>query len=253
MLFKRLPIFFLLFFPIFSVFGQKDYTEMVKIPAGEFLMGKNTLMDVDYKPAHKVKVEAFLMDKHEVTNLQYLAFCRMTGHKLPEFWNTEVFRSGNKFLKYPVVGISWNDAVQYAAWAGKRLPTEAEWEYAARGGLIEKDYPNGNNWTKKKALQNEESWNNLIEPVKSYEPNGYDLYDMGGNVWEWVVDFYSKNYYSESSTDNPKGPKSGSHRVIRGGSWHSGDMCKKVYYRKALPASWCDFAVGFRCVKDIVE
>jgi len=253
MILKQLLNFLLLFFPIVSVFAQKDYTEMVRIPAGEFLMGKNTLMDVDYKPAHKVKVEAFLMDKHEVTNLQYLAFCRMTGHELPEFWNTEIFRSGDKFLNYPVVGISWNDAVQYAAWAGKRLPTEAEWEYAARGGLVENDYPNGNYWTKIKPIQNGESWNNLIEPVKSHEPNGYGLYDMGGNVWEWVVDFYSKNYYSESGTHNPKGPKRGSHRVIRGGSWHSGAMCKKVYYRKALPASWCDFAVGFRCVQDIVE
>jgi len=253
--FKLFYHFLLLSFTFITALGQQDETEkwMVRIPAGEFIMGKNTILDVDYKPAHKVKVDAFYMDKHEVTNMQYLAFCRMTGHKLPEFWNTELFRCGDTFLNYPVVGISWNDANQYAAWEGKRLPTEAEWEYAARGGLIEKDYPNGNNWTKLKALQKGENWNNLIAPVKSSEPNGYGLYNMGGNVWEWVVDFYSRDYYSISDVENPKGPKSGSFRVIRGGSWHSGAMCKKVYYRKGLPASWCDFAVGFRCVKDIKE
>lgn len=224
---------------------------MVKIPSGEFLMGKDSGMDLDYSPAHKVKVKTFLMDKHEVTNAQYLEFCNATGHKLPEFWNTDIFRCGENFPTHPVVGINWVDANKYAAWAGKRLPSEAEWEYAARGGLVEKSYPNGNSWNKARAIQNGENWKNLTEPVKGYKPNGYGLYDMGGNVWEWVIDYYSTGYYKINETENPKGPKSGSHRVVRGGSWHSGAMCKKVFYRKGLPASWCDFAVGFRCVKDI--
>ncbi len=91
----------------------------------------------------------------------------------------------------------------------------------------------------------------MLDPVEKYEPNGFGLYDMGGNVWEWVSDRYSETYYHESEYDNPTGPTGGNNRVIRSGSWHSGAMCKKVYYRKGLPFNWCDFAVGFRCVNDL--
>ena len=223
---------------------------MVLIPAGEFMMGKDLEKGYDFSPAHKVKVDSFFMDRHEVTNGDYFRFCKKTGHRLPEFWNTDIFRSGEDYLNYPVIGINWGDAKKYAEWAGKRLPTEAEWEYAARGGLIDKDYPNGNKWTKEKAKQDSIDWENLIDPVEKYEPNGFGLYDMGGNVWEWVSDKYSEDYYKVSELDNPTGPKDGNNRVIRSGSWHSGAMCKKVYYRKCLPSNWCDFAVGFRCVKD---
>ena len=233
-------------------FGQSDRSEvpMVLIPGGEFKMGKDSDQGYDFSPAHHVKVDSFYVDRREVTNGEYLRFCTETDHKLPEFWDTEIFQSGGDFLDYPVIGVSWWDAADYAEWAGKRLPTEAEWEFAARGGLIEKDYPNGDDWTKDRATQKGKGWQNLIEPVEQYEPNGYGLYDMGGNVWEWTADHYSADYYQTSEVDNPKGPKAGEFRVIRGGSWHSGAMCKKVYYRKGLPGSWCDFAVGFRCVKD---
>jgi formylglycine-generating enzyme required for sulfatase activity len=87
--------------------------------------------------------------------------------------------------------------------------------------------------------------------VESDEPNGFGLYDMAGNVWEWNWDIYSEIYYQKRISDNPVGPEKGTNRVIRGGSWHSGAMCKKVYYRKGLPENWSDFAVGFRCVKDV--
>jgi len=230
---------------------EPDDTLMVLIPAGEFIMGKDSERDHDFSPAHKVKVDSFYMDRHEVSNGKYLKFCKETGHRMTEFWNTEVFKSGEGFLNYPVVGISWFDAYKYARWAGKRLPTEAEWEYAARGGLAEMDYPNGNEWNKEKAKQDSTGWKNLIDEVGSYDPNDYGLYDMGGNVWEWVFDVYSEDYYKESEKSNPKGPKKGGSRIIRGGSWHSGAMCKKVYFRKGLPPNWCDYAVGFRCVKDI--
>jgi formylglycine-generating enzyme required for sulfatase activity len=234
--------------------GRQSMTidsSMALIPAGEFVMGKNLNDGYDFGPAHTVRVDSFFMDKHEVTNGEYLRFCTETGHGLPEFWNTDNFRSGEDYPGYPVIGISWRDAKEYAEWAGKRLPTEAEWEYAARGGLIDKDYPNGDEWTKKKAVQEPGGWTNLIDPVEKYEPNGFGLYDMSGNVWEWVYDVHSADYYSVSETDNPKGPKEGNHRVIRGGSWHSGPMCKRVYYRKAIPGNWCDFAVGFRCARDV--
>ncbi len=97
------------------------------------------------------------------------------------------------------------------------------------------------------------TWKNLIEPVGKYEPNGYGLYDMGGNAWEWVYDSYDGDYYKISSYDNPTEPNDKIHRVIRGGSWHSGTMCKRVYYRKGIPRGWCDFAVGFRCVREVEQ
>ena len=237
-----------------SSIGQENKTTdstMVLILAGEFMMGKDSEKDYDFSPAHKVKVDSFFMDQHEVTNGEYLRFCRETNHKLPEFWNTSNFRSGENFLNYPVIGINWGEAKKYAQWCGKRLPTEAEWEYAARGGLINKEYPNGNKWEKAKAKQNSTGWKNLIDPVEKSEPNGFGLYDMGGNVWEWVSDRYSETYYITSEIYNPKGPKEGNNKVIRSGSWHSGTMCKRVYYRKGLPSNWSDFAVGFRCVKDL--
>jgi len=224
---------------------------MAFIPSGAFMMGKDLQNVSEFSPSHKVKVDSFYMDICEVTNREYLKFCKETGYKLPEFWNTDIFRCGEKYLEYPVTGVNWMDANMYARWAGKRLPTEAEWEYAARGGLVDKDFPNGDEWAIEKPKQDSTAWVNFIEPVGKYDANGFGLYDMAGNVWEWVADRYSESYYAESEFDNPKGPNTGSNRVIRGGSWHSGMMCKKVYYRKGLISSWCDFAVGFRCVKDI--
>lgn len=221
--------------------------KMAMIPAGVFAMGNGT----EFGPSHKVKIDSFLLDKCEVTNGEYLKFCRETGSKLPEFYNTDIFRSGDKYSAYPVVGVNWYDAKKYAEWCGKRLPTEAEWEYAARGGLQGMDYPNGNEWIDNKPKQDPSGWQNFIEPVGNDIPNGYGLYNIAGNVWEWVSDYYSETYYKESEPENPKGPRSGSSRVIRSGSWHSGAMCKKVYYRKGLPGAWCDFGVGFRCAMDI--
>lgn len=162
--------------------GQETKTidsSMVLIPAVEFMMGKNSEKGYDFSPAHRVKVDSFFMDRHEVTNGEYFRFCKETSQKLPEFWSTDIFRSGEDYLNYPVIGINWWDAKKYAQWVGKRLPTEAEWEYAARGGLIDKDYPNGNKWTKEKAKQDSIGWNNLIDPVEKYEPNGYGLFLYG--------------------------------------------------------------------------
>jgi len=230
--------------------AQQD-SSMSLVPAGEFLMGNNMRNGLGFSPEHKVKIDSFYIDKYEVTNKEYLKFCKETGHKLPEFWNTELFKSGEDYPNYPVVGVNYGDARKYAEWAGKRLPTEAEWEIAARGGLEGKNFPNGNKLSQERAKQDGTGWKNLIEPVGSYKPNGYALYDMAGNVWEWTADRHSESYYAESQYENPKGPQKGSNRVIRGGSWHSGKMCKKVFYRKGLTSNWCDFAVGFRCVKDI--
>jgi len=226
---------------------------MKLIAACEFTMGKNSKSpNSASSPAHRVKVDSFYIDQYEVSNAQYLKFCEATGHRLPEFWNTDVFRSGIDYPNYPVIGVSFGDAQAYAQWVGKRLPTEAEWECAARGGLKDKEFPTGNKWEYEKDKSKPNGWNNLIHACGSHiPPNGFGLFDMSGNAWEWVADKYAADYYKNSDYDNPQGPEKGNGRVIRGGSWHSGPMCKRVYYRKGLSPGWCDFAVGFRCVKDL--
>ncbi len=246
-------IFFLFFASLLFCQDIDVNSNMVFISGNEYLMGKDSEKNRDFSPSHEVNIASFYIDKYEVTNKEYIAFCKDTGHVFPLFWNTTIFKCGDDFMNYPVIGVSWKDAYKYAAWAGKRLPTEAEWEYAARGGLQECDYPNGNKWEREKHGRDTTNWNNMISPVDAYEPNGYGLYNMSGNVWEWVSDKYSATYYAESKNNNPKGPVKGNLNVIRGGSWVSGPGCLKVYFRKGLPVIWTDFAVGFRCAKDNSE
>ena len=227
--------------------GVEVQSEMMLVPGGEFLMGSST--DGDHSPPHRVRLEAFHLDAHEVTNAEYYEFCRATGHRLPEFWGIDARRSGPGFPDHPVVGVSWQDAADYADWRGKRLPTEAEWEYAARGGLLHRDYPMRDTLSPSDANYGESGIGSPTE-VGSYEPNGFGLFDMSGNVFEWVADRYSAGYYAESPVTNPQGPETGRFRVIRGGGWHSGPYCNRTYYRNALPPQWVDFAVGFRCARD---
>ena len=228
--------------------GQTLDPEMVLIPGGDFIMGKNTSNPTDWQPEHKVSISSFYMDKFEVTNKQYYEFCMSTGNQLPEFWGSSRFNCSLDYPDHPVVGISWIDAMKYAQWVGKRLPTEAEWEYAARGGLQYNEYPWGNQIDSTMANYGKKYKTSL--KVGTFKPNGFGLYDMSGNVWEWTSDYYGNDYYSVSPDKDPKGPPPGRFNVIRGGSWHSGGMCQRTYYRNGLPTSWVDFAVGFRCVKD---
>ena len=231
-----------------SVISQTPGNGMVLIPEGTFIMGKNSSGPSDWQPEHSVRVNSFYMDIKEVTNSQYYDFCRATNTALPQFWDIKEFRSGLDFPDYPVVGVSYFDAEKYAQWSGKRLPTEAEWEYAARGGLIGKDFPFGDQIDSAKVNYGRK--NKGILQTGSFPANGFGLFDIAGNVWEWTSDNYSGDYYAVSPSENPKGPDKGRFKVIRGGSWHSGAGCVQTYYRNALPPSWVDFAVGFRCVKD---
>jgi formylglycine-generating enzyme required for sulfatase activity len=229
---------------------------MVLVPAGEFVMGKDEEESAaaDHSPAHRVRIDAFYLDRFEVTNAQYLEYCEQTGARLPEFWGMEEFHSGPDFPDHAVVGISWSEAQAFAEWAGKRLPTEAEWEYAARGGLVGADYPHGDDLHP--TVANYWLWSELrsvgngVVPVGSYPPNGYGLHDMAGNVAEWVADRYDAEYYGRSADANPPGPERGRFRVFRGGGWHTGPGCVRVFFRNALPANWRDFNVGFRCASD---
>jgi sulfatase modifying factor 1 len=223
-------------------------TNLILIPGGEFIMGSDS--KGDHNPAHRVHIDSFYMDQYEVTNEQYHKFCEASGHHLPEFWGRHGFRSGPDYPRHPVVGVSWQDAVAYAEWCGKRLPTEAEWEYAARGGLAGLNYPQGETLDPS-AGNYTESLHGGPLAVGSYAANGFGLYDVQGNVVEWVQDFYSPDYYSSGPASNPPGPESGRFRVIRGGGWHSGPYCNRVYFRNALPPNWLDFNVGFRCARDL--
>lgn len=220
-------------------------TGLVLIPGGEYLMGSDDGA-ANIKPAHLVRIRSFYIDRHEVTNAQYLRFCTETERALPIFWGMDRFHCGPDYPDFPVVGVSWADANAYAEWTGKRLPTEAEWEYAARGGLSGKKYPYGDDMDKTAANYKSDG----TVAVASYPPNGYGLYDMSGNVREWVADYYEDLYYSGSPEDNPTGPESGSFRVVRDGGWHSGKACCSVDARICLPTYWVDFAVGFRCAKN---
>jgi formylglycine-generating enzyme required for sulfatase activity len=225
--------------------GADRHPEMALIPAGEFVMGSAS--EEDNGPPRTVSVDAFYLDRFEVTNAQYLELCEKTGHKLPELWGIDRYRCSSDFPDHPVVGISWADAQAYAAWRGKRLPTEAEWEYAARGGAPNWKFPWGDEIDSSRANYGGSAGS---VAVGSYPPNGYGLHDMAGNVGEWVADFYDISHYARSPKQNPTGPETGKYRVVRGGGWRSGGYCNRVDRRLGLLTHWVDINVGFRSARD---
>ena len=222
-------------------------TEQVLIPAGEFIMGYKG--DVESLASHRVRLDAFYIDTHEVTNAQYHAFCEATDRALPIFWGLDRFRCSLDYPDHPVVGVSHGDARAYAEWCGRRLPTEAEWEYAARGGLDQMQFDRGDGLLDTDANVKSSGYD-ATTPVGSFPANAYGLHDMVGNVREWVADYYSDDYFRNSPVDNPQGPEKTKWRVIKGGGWYSGKGCNRVHVRNALPGGWSDFNVGFRCAKD---
>ncbi len=233
---------------------------MVLIPAGEFEMGSNDAEAHAYEqPVHTVYVDAFYMDKYEVTVGQYMAFVQATDHRAPN-WNSVAKYSPTD--EHPIIFVSWHDAMAYAAWAGKRLPTEAEWEKAARGGLSGQTYPWGDaapNGTQCNfADQTADDGYEHTAPVGRYPANGYGLYDMAGNVWEWCLDEYDADFYAGSPRDNPFSGGAiteaisnftnvTSSRVLRGGSWNDSAQAVRVAYRgrPAPTDTYNDY--GFRC------
>jgi len=200
---------------------EKDNSEMALIPAGSFEMGDSKNEPEDWmkrsRPVHRVELDAFYMDVREVTVGQFREFVNQSGYSYNRWNDVAKYSPGDD---YPMVYVSWNDATAYAKWAGKRLPTEAEWEYAARGGLVGKRYPGGDEITHDDANYSgtggKDKWSKCA-PVGSFAANGYGLYDMAGNATEWCADWYDDNYYSVSSAKNPTGPDKGQlGRVIRG-------------------------------------
>jgi formylglycine-generating enzyme required for sulfatase activity len=224
---------------------------MVLVPAGEFTMGSAT-GDADELPVHKVYVGAFFMDKHQLSVGQYARFLEATHHERPPDWTT-MNKPQNQ--NRPVANVDWAEADAYCKWAGKRLPTEAEWEKAARGtdGRV---YPWGNEPpTRFHANSGKEVWSNhsALTPVGTFEEgkSPYGVYDMAGNVWEWVSDWYDSEYYQLSPPQNPSGPRKGSHKVVRGGSWGSNGITDlRSSDREIHLPSFRGFGTGFRCVKN---
>ncbi len=274
------------------------------IPGGTFHMGYEN-GHADEAPVHTVTLDSFFMDNHEVTNREFAEFVEATNYitqaeKDGYAWS--YLKGENDFkqiqganwrhphgpdtsyknrLDHPVVCVSWEDAKAYAEWAGKRLPTEAEWEYAARaGGMLH--YQAGTQsqlaqqnsiqdslqdlspsqvlfrqanfwqgtWPEKNRLEDEHFY---TSPVGKYSPNDYGLHDFLGNVWEWCHDWYAADYYQHSPEKNPTGPESGTTRVARGGSWFcSANYCSAytTHFRGGSPPTHTFNNVGFRCAKD---
>jgi len=226
----------------------------VAIPAGEFVMGDSSGRGLDNeRPAHRVRIDPRWMARTEVTFRQWKAFLDDSGHPPG--------RSIALGEDHPVVSITWEDARAYCDWFSRkhgvvaRLPTEAEWEYAARGGLQGKQYPNGDSLSRSDANYDSKG------PVKvaSYPPNGYGLHDMAGNVGEWVADWYDKDYYQRSPRENPRGPATDEHwpqrRADRGGGWCMGADMARVSARHAGPGDWDEGGtadcLGFRPVVEV--
>jgi iron(II)-dependent oxidoreductase len=229
--------------------NPKDGAEMVLITAGEFIMG-STDYEKDAlaheKPQRKVYLDAYYMYKTEVTVSQYRKFCAATGWKMP------VAPNWGWKENHPIVNVTWNDSKAYSEWANASLPTEAQWEKAARGtdGRI---FPWGNDWENGAKCVN---WTSSTKPVGSILAGAspYGMLDMAGNVWEWCIDWYGSDYYKTALAKNPTGPTSGDYRVLRGGSWN-GNGCSSYFYGynrcacrfNYYPINYIDGYIGFRC------
>ena len=229
--------------------GQVHEQSMALVPAGEFTMG-SSIGDPDELPVRKVYVDAFFMDKYQTSVGKYGSFLEATSHEAPADWD---IMNKPMHQKRPVINVDWADADAYCKWAGKRLPTEAEWEKAARGtdGRI---YPWGNQLpTDFHANMKKEVWNNhvVLTPVGMFEggKSPYGLYDMAGNVWEWVSDWYGQDYYKTGSLRNPTGPPTGNYKVVRGGSWGSSPKDLRSADRESRLPPFGGLGTGFRCAK----
>jgi formylglycine-generating enzyme required for sulfatase activity len=229
--------------------AQHQDRSMVLVPPGEFTMGSWS-GDADERPVRRVYVNAFFMDMYHVSVGQYAKFLDETPHDAPPEWN---IMSRAQHQKRPVVNVEWTDAAAYCTWAGKRLPTEAEWEKAARGtdGRV---YPWGDEYpTRLRANSGNDKWSDhwVVAPVGTLEAgkSPYGIYDMAGNVWEWVSDWYAPDYYRTGPLRNPTGPPTGEYKVVRGGSWGSNVEGLRSAERETHVQSFRGFGTGFRCAK----
>lgn len=247
-----------------SVFTESPMG-MVLIPPGEFSMGSEIGSEVE-KPIHRIYLDAYFIDIAPVSNAQFSTFVAATGFQtdaerprdhpstlLPPGISWRTFATPDR-ENHPVLLVSWDDASAYAQWCGKRLPTEAEWERAARGGIERQSFPWGAqapndahlNWRKS---QPNHAAPPPTTPTKSYPANGFGLYDVVGNVWEWCSDWYADSYYAGCPYRNPQGPDQGHFRVRRGGSWNvEAEFRVRCATRGAMLPNQAWPNLGFRCV-----
>jgi formylglycine-generating enzyme required for sulfatase activity len=228
--------------------SEKDGMQLVYVPAGLFIMG-SFIGTADEQPEHSVYLDAFWIDKTEVTNGMY-ALCVQSGscQKPPEPSNIHsVYYSDPQFAEYPVIALDWSSAEAYCSWAGRRLPTEAEWEKAARG-TDGRNYPWGDTPPNNSRLNFNNSMGDPV-PVGGFQGGAspYGVLDMAGNVNEWVEDWYDADYYTISPHSNPTGPDDGILKVLRGGSWHTDEYNIRSADRHYLAPDIRNIVIGFRC------
>ena len=241
----------------------KDGAPLVLVPAGSFPMGVppgDRDGGRDEYPRHEVTLDAFYIDKFEVTNGRYLEFVRATAHRVPQHPtkpNRNLWEGGlmpESIVDRPVINVDWFDAEAYCKWAGRRLPTEAEWEKAARGG-DDRRFPWGNVEPTHKHLNFNQQWKGekTLMPVGSYEAgkSPYGAYDMAGNVWEWVADWYDMRYYEKSPENNPKGPESGKGKVLRSSGWQVETPMVRIFTRVESNTLVSIASTAFRSATDV--
>jgi formylglycine-generating enzyme required for sulfatase activity len=249
------------------------YDEMVRIPAGTFIMGSDRKSDRNaYRvelPQRKVFLDAYDIDKYEVTTVQYLKFVLATNRPPQVDWKFDGGNFQETMAAHPIMHVTWYDADEYCRWAGKRLPTEAEWEKAARGDQDARIYP----WGDEMAGLSRSNFgrSGLSGPVRDrperlllYPPiisvfkyenavSPYGIFQMVGNVAEWVADWYDKDYYKSAPDRNPKGPDKGSHKGFRGGGWIDSTPTVRVSQRNGTDPKTSMNWLGFRCARDVKE
>ncbi len=243
----------------------KDEAPMIVIPAGEFVMGTDDGRSNE-RPEHKVWLPAYAIDTFEVTMGRYSRFLDATGHEAPPLWDYE---AAGKVPERPAVGMTWEGAHAYCKWAGKRLPTEAEWEKAARG-TDGRRYPWGHmqpfvdiaNYNRGVWVSYEITLVDVHTGIKGMSirhglkeggRSPYGLYHMSGNVAEWVADWYDREYYGKSPEKQPKGPAEGEKRAIRGGSWSDTPVAIRTTSRVSAEPGYQDQTLGVRCAMDIPQ
>jgi formylglycine-generating enzyme required for sulfatase activity len=233
---------------------KRDPVEMVKVEADKFLMGSKLGEGrPDERPQRNIFLSKYLIDIHEVSNQRYLNFIRKTERKEPpNSYSDRLLSKEPGIENLPVVQVTWYDAVDYCRWAGKRLPTEAEWEKAARGKNGNK-YPWGSEVLSNKSVNFDKNWEGIktLWPVDGSPETSsfYGIKNMSGNVREWVADWYAPDYYQNGPIKNPPGPQTGILKVIKGGSWHSFKSDIRPASRGKGGFALKTDGIGFRCAK----
>ncbi|MBN3036396.1 MAG: SUMF1/EgtB/PvdO family nonheme iron enzyme [Bacteroidales bacterium] len=231
-----------------------DGTELLWIPGGEFSMGSG--LHEDEMPVHRVRVEGFWLGKYEITNRQYSLFLSVTGHNEPPFWDDPLLNRPD----HPVTGIKWKDAAAYCEWAGVRMPTEAEWEYAAAAGDRQLDYGTAtgqidHDIANYAGISGKDCWE-FTSPVGSFPANPLGLHDMAGNTWEWCSNIWHPYPFNEPDEPDQGENRTNEMRVMRGGSWHFGpDYCRvsdRHNHREHLMYDYAGFRVALSDTSIIV-